>query len=525
MQLKEKIFKIVLIGIASIFILTSVGLIILINSVNPNKYKPLIIASVNDNTGRKLRLDGDISWEIWPNIGLKIKQVSLSNPEGFESKSFIEMQKVSISLNIIPLFRNRIVVNDLNIQGLKLNLVKKNQENNWTFIPVGNASKNKESSSVHFELHSFSLVNSDITYHDLEQNTYKEIKNLNFNLDTSLDGGIRYSSLTQELNLEGVNFSLNKNLKGIVQLDLHNKDKLLYDGSIKLDQFSLNKLLAHLNIKPINIRNKAVLDNVSFSSDFEGNNKSVNLSNLTLNIGQSIIKGKVSVNHFAPMALQNDLSIDQFEGSDLVSLNGYQIPMSDISLRGNINNADMGESKMSIHQHLTIKNVMLYGINIQHHINYARKILTVNQFTNPISLFQRLETLLSSSTKLNLRQKTDLGKLDTDIEFRNGILTTPRFRLNGPTLRITNRGFINLNKNYINYYTYSKIVSVPANSLLGSITYLYVIHGNLNNPQTGVDKTFLQNQIIDYYDGLGQVNRIVKSVKQGTEHLWNKLFN
>lgn len=523
----HKIFKTILIGAVSLFILTSIATIILINSVNPNKYKPLIIASVNDSTGRKLSLEGNISWEIWPNIGLEITQVGLSNPEGFESGNFFELQSARVSLNILPLLRNRIVINDLSIKGLKLNLIEKNKKNNWTFTPVNETKNTKESSAVHFVLHSFSLANANITYHNSDNKTLKEIKDLNFNLDTPSDGGIRYKSDTRQLNLEDVNFSLNKNLKGTIQLDLHNEDRLMYTGNIKLDQFSLNKLLANLNQKPINIKNKSILDNISFNSDFDGSDKSINLSNLNLNVGSSTILGNVKVNNFEPLAIQNDVSINQLEASDWIDTKGYQIPMQDITIRGKINNADEGLTTMTTDQHLTIKDIMLYGMSIQHQINYAEKTLTISQFDNPVKLFERLNAILSSASpaKKDLKQQTNLGKLDTNIELKNGILTTPGFSLNGPTIKMTNHGYINFNKNYINYYTYSRIVSLPANSLLGSLTYPYIIQGNLNNPDTSLDKASLQEQIINYYSQMGKISGVVYKVKQGTSHLWNKLFH
>ena len=526
MLAKHKVFKILLITVASIFVLTSIGLIILVNYVDPNKYKPLIIASVNENTGRQLHLDGKINWEIWPNIGLELRQVSLSNPEGFESANFIEIQNASISLNILPLLRNRIVVNDLKVQGLKLNLIDMGKKNNWTFSPDNNATQTHESSSVHFELHSFSLTNADIKYHNLVKKTQKEIKNLNFNLDTPSDGGIKYNSTTGQFNLEGVNFSLNKNLKGTIQLDLHSEPKLLYDGNIKLDQFSLNKVLANLNMKPINIKNKAILDSVSFKSDFDGNNKSANLSNLDLNIGPSSFVGNVKVNNFAPLNIQNDINVNEIEASDWINTSGYKIPMHDTSLRGTLNYADLGISKIVMQQHLTINNIELYGTNIQNKINYAERTLTVAQFADPIKLFERLNTMLTPANyaKIDLKQKTDLGKLDTNIVMRNGILTTPGFVLAGPTLRVTNSGSVNFNKNYIDYYTYTRIVSLPARSLLGSLTYPYIIQGNLDNPETSVDKISLQKQVVDYYTSVGATG-VVNSVKQETKHLWNKIFH
>lgn len=526
MQNKRKIFKIILISSISVFLLAAAGVFILLTQIDPNKYKPLIIEAVYDSTGRKLRLDGNISWQIWPNIGLQIKQISLSNPENFGNNNFIEIQNVSLAVNLLPLLKRRVVINDLSIKGLKLNLITKNDNNNWTF-----SSQNKpdnKTSAIQLDLHSFSLLNSDITYNSTH--TKKEIKNLNFSLHTSSNGGIHFDSKTNRLNLEGVNFNLNENLKGTLQLDLKSEPNLSYKGSLSaLTPFSLNKLLTSLAMQP----SKAILDNVSIKSSFIGNNKSLALSNLVLTVGKSILQGSVKINDLSTMSSENNISINQINLSDWVSTNGYEILMRGILLNGTFNNANLGIAKMGAKQHLTITDVLLYGINVQNHITSAGKILTVKQFTNPVQLLERLLALLlpSSYTK-DLKQKTDLGKLDTNIVLQNGILTTPGFSLSGPTLRVTNSGLVNFNRDSINYHLYAKIVSVPAGSLLGNLTYPYIIQGNLNNPTTSVDKISLQKQIIDYYTKMGlapgvmnTIKRGADSVKQGTVHLWNKVFH
>ncbi|MCC2625405.1 MAG: hypothetical protein K0R14_1278 [Burkholderiales bacterium] len=517
----------------SIFVLTSAGIIILIHSVNPNKYKPLIIASVNNNTGRNLRLDGDISWQVWPNIGLQIKKISLSNLDDFGSNNLFEIQSANLSLDLLPLFRNRIIVNDLNINGLKLNLITKKGKNNWAFSPASTSGKDSNNSSMRFDLHSFSLTNTNITYTNLDNNTKKEIKDLDFSLDNPSDGGIHFDNKTKQLNLANVNFSINKKLKGTIQLDLKNDQKLVYNGNLTLANFSLNQLLAKLNMKPININNKALLDNVSFKTDFMGNKESATISNLTLNVGQSILQGYIKINNFSPLSMTDEIRINQIELSDLVSIHDYKMPMRDISFNGVLTNLNLGIDKLAATQHLAIQNILLYGINIQSHINSAERVLTIKQISNPVQMFERLVTMISpSSYTKDLKQKTNLGKLDTQIVVRNGILTTPNFVLVGPTLKITNKGLVNLNKNYINYRTFTKIVSLPANSLLGSLTFPYIIIGNLNNPDTSLDKVSLQKQIIDYYAKMGITTGVINTIKQGadkvkkgTVNLWNKVFH
>ena len=86
-----KIVKIVIITLVALIALSGLGLIAMVTLVNPNSYKPLIIKAVNDSTGRSLTLDGDITWKIWPNIGLHMEKVALSNPVGFNTPTMASL--------------------------------------------------------------------------------------------------------------------------------------------------------------------------------------------------------------------------------------------------------------------------------------------------------------------------------------------------------------------------------------------------------------------------------------------------
>lgn len=526
MAYKRTIFKITLISVISLFIITSLGFIFLVNFVNPNQYKPLIIDSVNHSTGRKLQLNGDIKWQIWPNIGLQVNDIRLSNPEGFTESRFVQIQTAKVTVDLLPLFRNVIIINDITIDGLVLNLNEKNNKNNWTFSHIDNQTT-KNNSKAYFELHSLSLTNANIMYTNFDNKTAKEMKNINFRLDTTADGGIRFNSLKQQLNLDNVNFNLNNRLKGIIQLEVENDGHLSYTGKIALTQFSLNHLLKQLNQKPLKINNPAILDNINLSTKFSGNDKSAIFSDINVNTVTTNLQGTIRINQFSPLNIQNDLKANQLEVSDWIDTNGYKALMHSINLNGTVNNTSSGINKILLNQHLTIANIILYGINADDKIKYAEKTLTAKQFENPITLAEHLNTTLSPSsyTQKDLKQKTDLGKLTTNITLKNGILKTPNFLLNGPVIKMTNDGLANFNKHTIDYKLFNKLVSVPADGLLGHLTIIYLIAGNLDKPDTGIDKPSLQKQTIDYYTKAGKVGGVINNVKQGTVNLWNKVFH
>ncbi|SRR5579883_159206 len=120
--------------------------ILLVTFVNPNQLKPLIINQVKTSTGRELTIDGDLSWTIYPSLGVKIGHMELSNPPNFTQKTFAEIERATISVKLIPLLHHQIESDGITLDGMKLYLIKQaNGKNNWE---MGTASSHPVSESV-----------------------------------------------------------------------------------------------------------------------------------------------------------------------------------------------------------------------------------------------------------------------------------------------------------------------------------------------------------------------------------------
>jgi AsmA protein len=118
----------------SLVILMVIAGVVIAKFINPNDYKPQIIAAVNKATGRNLSLPGNLSWTFFPNLGIHIGQASLSNPTGYGQPIFAEVQSADVSIAVLPLLSGQLQANTLDLQGLQLNLERKTmQDNNWTF--------------------------------------------------------------------------------------------------------------------------------------------------------------------------------------------------------------------------------------------------------------------------------------------------------------------------------------------------------------------------------------------------------
>ena len=97
-----------------------------------NRYKPEIIQAVKENTGRELKIPGDISLSLFPWVGLKLGEVELANARGFGKKPFARIKGLQVRVRLWPLLKKQLEADTLVIEGLQLNLAKNQQgKSNW----------------------------------------------------------------------------------------------------------------------------------------------------------------------------------------------------------------------------------------------------------------------------------------------------------------------------------------------------------------------------------------------------------
>lgn len=101
--------------------------------VDPNDYKPRIAAAVRDATGRELDLKGDLKLAVFPWVALELGPASLGNPPSFGTGSqFLSFDHASVRVRLLPLLAKRLEVGRVEIDGLKVNLVRDAEgQGNW----------------------------------------------------------------------------------------------------------------------------------------------------------------------------------------------------------------------------------------------------------------------------------------------------------------------------------------------------------------------------------------------------------
>ena len=88
-----------------------------------NNFKPQIVDAVKKQTGRDLQITQDLSWSVFPSLGIKLGGITLTNPDGFTPASMLNVNEAVANVALMPLFSQQIEVDLLKLDGLTLNLV------------------------------------------------------------------------------------------------------------------------------------------------------------------------------------------------------------------------------------------------------------------------------------------------------------------------------------------------------------------------------------------------------------------
>lgn len=135
-----KLFK-VLGGLVLVLLLLIVAAVIILPMViDPNDYKGEIVTQVKEQTGRDLKIAGDLKLSVFPWLGIDIGGLELSNAKGFGEQPFAVVKSAAVRVKLMPLLSRQLEVDTVGLDGLVLNLAKsKTGTTNWDDLVKGGA--------------------------------------------------------------------------------------------------------------------------------------------------------------------------------------------------------------------------------------------------------------------------------------------------------------------------------------------------------------------------------------------------
>src|SRR3989339_329241 len=330
-----KALKITLIVIVSLIVLIFIGAFIASKVINPNDYKPKIEQLVQTNLHRTLTIKGNLSWSFVPWIGVRVNDVSLSNPENFTiQKPFLSVQEADVRIRLLPLIVGKIQFGKIILKGTTVNLlVAPSGKSNWDDFtnsssavektpvkPVQNIpdkkTEPKENSSFINSIQVGAIDIRDANLYWINQQTNQQLTLTDLNLKASnlnLNNAFPIQlSFKFKQTKPTINFDLN--LKGNIQVNLAKEHYAFKNLNLSGTAYQL----FHYLKKPLPIFLKG-----SFAVDLQKQtlsleDMSAKLANLVLNgdiEGENIVqapamKGELDYANFNAPSINFNLSLD-----------------------------------------------------------------------------------------------------------------------------------------------------------------------------------------------------------------------
>lgn len=253
----NRILKYVLLGAAAVAVIVIAGIAYVAATFNPNDYKTQIIKAVKDSKQRNLHLDGDIRLSFFPNIGVSLSKVSLS--EFRSDKEFAAIESARVSLAVLPLLRKQVVVDEVAVSGLKANLVMhKDGTTNIDDLlgqtgqkpeqqkPQQAQQKDAAGSAVKFDIASVAVERTSLSYRDEGSGAQYAIRDMNLKtgrIAIGAPGSIEFSAAIQA---SQPRLDINARLKTMLTLDPGRQKYQLHDLQLQASGTALD--ISNLNV-------------------------------------------------------------------------------------------------------------------------------------------------------------------------------------------------------------------------------------------------------------------------------------
>ena len=129
--------KKLLVGLGVVIVLLVTAIIALPVLIPSDMIKERISAQVRDATGRELRIDGEVSFSLVPNIEFNASDLSLSNAAGMIAPGMFSLGGITVKIGLLPLLGREVVIDTLVIRDPVLHLeIDKEGRPNWAFKPA-----------------------------------------------------------------------------------------------------------------------------------------------------------------------------------------------------------------------------------------------------------------------------------------------------------------------------------------------------------------------------------------------------
>ncbi len=258
--------------IAGIVLAALIAIAIIIGAVIMAKFDAKLIKTelakvVLEKKQRSLKIDGALELSFWPNLGVKVGKVSLSEPKS--DKPFATLESARVSVAVMPLLSKQIVVDTMELSGASATLIR---HKDGTLSIDDLLAKDKDDSPlVKFDIAAINVRNSQIAFRDEQAGTSYGVTGLNLSTGHIANTAEGPLELVARLASDKPKVAADVKLAGRYRFDLDKKDYALakLDLAVKgtlagMQGLDLALAAKNLQIKPAT--SELLLDGVTLAA-------------------------------------------------------------------------------------------------------------------------------------------------------------------------------------------------------------------------------------------------------------------
>ena len=273
---------------------------------NPNDYQPQIVQLVKEKLDRTLHIGGDIKLTFYPALGADLGKVALS--ERASEKELAAIDAARVALRLMPLLSRELIVSQIEIRGLRANIVKyKNGTTNIDDLagtgtgkpqPASGADGGPAQKPMQFNIDHVLIENATLNYADERSGAKYTLNNLQ--LKTGRIAAATPSDIELALAIATSEPRMN--------VDVRLKTKLAFDPEnkrLRLDPLSVEVKSAATGMNPVAL-------NVTGAAQADLQKQTASLD-FSTRLDESTVTGKAGLTRFSPPSFQFDINIDKLD--------------------------------------------------------------------------------------------------------------------------------------------------------------------------------------------------------------------
>jgi AsmA protein len=221
-----KILKFALLGLAALaLVIAGVGAY-LVFTFDARDFSPRIVQLVKDKTARTLRIEGAIKLSFWPDIGVRLGPVSLT--ERASEEPFARVDNARLAVRLLPLLSGELVADEISVEGAHVG-VTRYQDGRLNIDDLFESG----GGDLQFEIGRVTVKRSAVSYRDLADGKGYELSGIAVETGRIANRVAFPVTLTLNAQDSAHTFDLDVVLKGRHTFDLQQKTYLLQDGALE----------------------------------------------------------------------------------------------------------------------------------------------------------------------------------------------------------------------------------------------------------------------------------------------------